>query len=242
MITRLPIVALTTRALLSRRRVWLLLALAAMPVGLVLLATSVGEANIEGEDLDVMIVSIVLPLVALVFGTSALGPELEEGTIVYLLTKPVRRMRIVLDKAIVAAALTAVLTVLSTLLTGLVATAGSGEDLMGVAGAFAVAVVAGSAAYVVIFLAISAFTRWALIIGLLYVLIWEGVLADLLPGTETFSVRQATLGIGWGLSDERVPFDVGSLDQGLITIGLVLVIGTAVATWRMSRYQLRGGD
>ena len=241
MITRLPIAALTLRALLDRKRTWLMVLLAAMPVGLVLLATSVGDANIEGEDLDVMIVSIVLPLVALVFGTSALGPELEEGTIVYLLTKPLRRLRIVLDKSVVAAALTAVLVVPSTLLTGLVAEAG-GSELMGVAAAFAVAAVAGGAAYVVLFVATSAFTRWALIIGLLYVLIWEGVLADLLPGTETFSIRQATLGIAWGLSGDRVPFGVGSLDQGLITIGLVLVIGIAVATWRMSRYQLRGGD
>jgi len=241
MITRLPIVALTLRALLDRKRTWLMVALAAMPVALVLLATSVGDARIEGEDLDVMIVSIVLPLVALVFGTSALGPELEEGTIVYLLTKPVRRLRIVLDKSVVAAALTAALVVPSTLLTGAVAEAG-GNELMGVAGAFAVATVAGGAAYVVLFIATSAFTRWALIIGLLYVLIWEGVLADLLPGTETFSVRQATLAIGWGLSGERVPFDVGTLDQGLITIGLVLVIGIGIGTWRMSRYQLRGGD
>ena len=241
MITRLPIVALTLRALLDRKRTWLMVLLAAMPVGLVLLATSVGDARIEGEDFDVMIISIVLPLVALVFGTSALGPELEEGTIVYLLTKPVRRFRIVLDKAVVAAALTAVLVVLSTLLTGLVVES-AGTELMGVAVAFAIATVAGGAAYVVLFVAISAFTRWALIIGLLYVLIWEGVLADLLPGTETFSVRQATLGIAWGLSGERVPRDVGTLDQGLITIGLVLVIGIGVATWRMSRYQLRGSD
>ena len=241
MITRLPIVALTLRTLLSRRRTWLLVLLAAMPVGLVLLATSVGDTRIEGEDLDVMVVSIVLPLIALVFGTSALGPELEEGTIVYLLTKPVRRFRVVIGKAVVAAVLTAALVVPSTLLTGLVVES-AGTELLRVSAAFAVACVAGGAAYVVLFVATSAFTRWALIIGLLYVLIWEGVLADLLPGTETFSIRQATLAISWGLSGERVPFDVGSLDQGLITIGLVLVIGIAVATWRMARYQLRGGD
>jgi ABC-2 type transport system permease protein len=241
MITRLPIVALTLRALLDRKRTWLMVLLAAMPVGLVLLATSVSSNRIEGEDLDIMIVSIVLPLVALVFGTSALGPELEEGTIVYLLTKPIRRFRVVLDKSFVAAVLTAALVVPSALLTGLVAEMG-GNELLQVSAAFGVGCVAGGAAYVVLFVAISAFTRWALIIGLLYVLIWEGVLADLLPGTETFSIRQATLAISWGISGERVPFDVGSLDQGLITIGLVLVVGIAVATWRMSRYQLRGGD
>lgn len=241
MIARLPIVALTLRALLDRKRTWLMAGLAAMPVLLAALAVFLADAVIEGEDFDVMIVSIVLPLIALVFGTSALGPELEEGTIVSLLTKPVRRLRIVLDKSVVAAALTAALVVPATLLTGIVADLGR-SDVLGIAVAFAVGATLGGLAYTVVFVAASAFTRWALIVGLLYVLIWEGLLADLLPGTETFSIRQATLGVAWGVSGEPVPRDVTSLEQGLMTLAIFTIGGLAIATWRMSRYQLRGGD
>jgi len=40
--------------------------------------------------LEGVIVSSVLPLVALVFGTAALGSELDDGTAVHILTKPFR--------------------------------------------------------------------------------------------------------------------------------------------------------
>ena len=82
---------------------------------------------------DQLIVRTVLPLIALVFGTAALGTELEDGTIVFLLTKPVRRFRIVLAKGVVAAGLTAALIVPATVLTGLVAdlTAGLARELHG---------------------------------------------------------------------------------------------------------------
>jgi len=105
-IARAPIVALTLRGLLDRRRTWLMLALAAVPVLLVGLAAGFGDAQIEPADFDSLIVQLVLPLIALVFGTAAIGSELEEGTIVFLLTKPIRRARIVTSKGIVVAGLT----------------------------------------------------------------------------------------------------------------------------------------
>ena len=48
-----------------------------------------------------------MPLVALIFGTAALGSEIEDGTAVYLLIKPIPRWQIALAKILVAAGLTA---------------------------------------------------------------------------------------------------------------------------------------
>ena len=56
-------------------------------------------------------IRVVLPLIALVFGTAALGMELEDGTGVHLLTKPVERWQIIVVKTLVAGTLTAVLIV-----------------------------------------------------------------------------------------------------------------------------------
>jgi ABC-2 type transport system permease protein len=179
-IARAPVVAVTLRGLLDRKRFWLMVALAAVPVLLMAMAVTFSDQPVEPEDFDAAVISLVLPLVALVFGSSAIGSELEEGTIVYLLTKPVRRLRIVLAKVLVAAALTAALVVPATLLTGLVATIG-GSDVLGAGAAYALAAALGGTAYVVIFLTISAFTRWALAVGLVYVLLWEGILADRCP-------------------------------------------------------------
>ena len=69
--------------------------------------------------LDTLVIRTVLPLVALVLGTAALGSEIDDGTVVHLLVKPIARRWIVLASAVVAAGLTAVLVVPSVVLTGL---------------------------------------------------------------------------------------------------------------------------
>ena len=241
MIARAPIVALTLRGLLDRRRTWLMLALAAVPVLLVGLAAGFGDAQIEPADFDSLIVQLVLPLIALVFGTAAIGSELEEGTIVYLLTKPIRRARIVASKGIVVAGLTAALIAPAAILTGIVAGL-TGNDVTSAGLAYGVAAAVGGAAYAMLFMAISTFTTRALAIGLAYVMLWEGVLADLLEGTRTFSIRQATLAVARELAGENPPEGAIALEQGVFILVAVIVGAAAVATWRMSRYQIRGGD
>jgi ABC-2 type transport system permease protein len=241
MIARAPIAAVTLRGLLDRRRTWLMVGLAAIPIVLTALVAGFGEADIEASDFDTLIIRTVLPLIALVFGTAAIGSELDEGTIVYLLTKPVGRMRIVLSKAIVAAGLTAALIVPSALLTGVVAVIND-ADLLGVGAAYAIAAAVGGAAYVTLFLSISTFTSRALAIGLGYVMLWEGILADLLEGTRILSIRQATLAVARELADERPPSDAVGFEQGVVILASVILVTLALAAWRMSRYQLRGGD
>ena len=65
-------------------------------------------------------------------------------------------------------------------------------------------------------------TGRALIVGLGYTLIWEGVLAGLLEGTRFLSVRQATLGVASALTGENVGADP-------LGVGLSMVILVAVS-------------
>jgi ABC-2 type transport system permease protein len=180
--------------------------------------------------------------VALVFGTAALGTELEDGTIVFLLTKPIRRLRIVLAKGAVAAGLTAALMVPATLLTGLVAASQAGS-LVGSTLAYAVAVAVGGAAYALGFLALSSFTSRALAIGLGYVMLWEGVLSGLFEGTQVFSVRQATMGLAALLQGDayEISQTIGG-STSVVVLAVVIVGSLVLATRRLSGYQLRGGD
>ncbi|HSM33508.1 MAG TPA: ABC transporter permease subunit [Anaerolineae bacterium] len=239
MIHRMPVVAITLRSLLDRRRFWLMLLLAAVPVAITLLGRVLGDVTFSQIVFDRLVIQTVLPLIALVFGTGALGAELEDGTIVYLLAKPGRRFRIVLAKAAVAAGLTIALVLPATLLTGLIV-ATDAPDIVVPTVAYALAAVAGGTAYALGFLTLSSITSRALSIGLGYVLLWEGVLAGLLPGTQTFSIRQATL----GLADALQGVDGETLDAGTsVTVLVVVILGSlALGSWRMSRYQLRGGD
>ena len=116
-----------------------------------------------------------MPLVALVFGTAALGSELDDGTAIHILTKPIPRWAIVIPKLVVAGGLTAALMVASTLLSGLFL-GGTGSREIGITVAFAIAVLIGSFVYGAIFIALSAATSRASIIGLGYSLLWEGLL------------------------------------------------------------------
>ncbi len=240
MIRTMPIAALTLRALVDRRRTWLLVMLALIPVLTALLVTVFAEAALSDEIFDDMIVLTILPLIALVFGTGALGTELDDGTVVFLLTKPIGRSRIVLSKSIVAAGLTAALVVPSVLLTGVIVSIDD-STIIGATVAFAAAAAVGGSAYAVAFLALSTFTSKALAFGLFYVLLWEGILAGLFEGVRMFSIRQATLGMAAGLQGVAPP-DTLDGTTSVIILTVVIVGSLALAGWRLSRFQLRTGD
>jgi ABC-2 type transport system permease protein len=241
MIRAMPIVALTLRSLVDRRRFWLMVLLAAGPVLLAIAGAAFGGDFFSRRIFDQLIVRTVLPLIALVFGTAALGTELEDGTIVFLLTKPIRRARIVLSKGVVAAGLTALLIVPATVLTGLVATSQQ-ASLADSTMAYAIAAAAGGSAYALGFLALSSFTSRALAIGLAYVLLWEGVLSGLFEGTQVFSVRQATMGLAALLQGIEGTGDTMAGSTSVVILSAVIAGSLVLATWRLSRYQLRGGD
>ena len=235
------LVGVTLRGLFGRRRMLLLLLLAALPVivGLVIRLGS-GRPDVPGI-LDTLGIRTVLPLVALVIGTAVIGSETEDGTLVYLLTKPIARWRTALAKLLVAAGLTVVLAVPPIFLTGILVGGTSGESV-GIAAGYAIAALVGGAAYAVVFATLGAYTSRALILGLAYTLLWEGVLAGLLEGTRFLSIRQATLGLAATLTD--VDPGVDPLDPVVsIAILTAAIVGSFVLTTAaLRRFEIRAGD
>jgi ABC-2 type transport system permease protein len=237
------IAGITLRQLLSRRRTLLLLLLGGV---LVLVALIVRLAGEESRALPVtsgllanLGVATLMPLVSLLFGTGAIGSELDDGTAVYLLAKPIRRSTIVLTKLAVASACAIVLTCGPMLVAGLIGAGGLADGLVL---ALVAAAAIGSILYSAVFVALSLATGRALVFGLAYVLIWEGVLAGLFPGTRTFSVRQITLALADAIAD--VPPDVLSAPLGLTTAAVmaavVLMGATLLAIRRLVRIEIAG--
>ncbi|MEA2673615.1 MAG: type transport system permease protein [Chloroflexota bacterium] len=236
----LEVARVTLRALVGRRRTVLMLLLAGVPilVGLLVRANSDGIGQV-GPTLDGLVVRIILPLVALVFGTAALGSELEDGSAVHLLTKPISRTTIVLAKVAVAGTLTAALTVPSTIITAILL-AEPGADIVGIAVSLGVGVLVGSFLYASIFAALSILTSRGLLIGLGYALVWEGLLAGLLPGTQVFSVREYVRGIVHLVSPSVIDSVVGN--GAVLFAAIALVAALAIASYRLATYEVRGGD
>jgi len=234
-----PLADVTLRGMLGRRRTILLVLLAGLPVLVALLIRVSGGRPDADRVLDTLVVRFVMALVALIVGTGVLGSEIEDGTAVYLIVKPIARWRIALAKAIVAAGLTAALIVPSVLLTGLLL--GGRSDSMTITVAFAVACLVGGSAYAVAFMTLSVFTSRAFLLGLAYVLIWEGVLAGLLEGTKFLSIRQATLGVASALGAD-ISGDPLAANVSVAVLAIVIVGGFLVASWRLARFEIRGGD
>ncbi len=239
------IASLTFRALAGRRRVLLVSLLCALPILVALLARASGRLTgadaVTNTVMDRLVISTLVPLVALVFGTSALGSELDDGTAVYLLAKPIARWRIVAAKVIVAAGLAAAVTAPAAFIAGIIL-GGTGGPAAAFGWALGTAVAA--TLYAVVFLALSLLTGRALAIGLVYILVWEGVFAGLLPGTRTFSIRQYALGIADAFSGGLRAAGGAGLD-GPSAIALtvaVCAIALAIAVWRLQTYEVGEAD
>lgn len=237
------IASLTLRALLGRRRSMLMLVLAATPVllGLLVVANANELSPVTlGATIDGFVNRVVLPLIALVFGTSALGSELDDGTAIPLLTKPIARRSIIVAKIAVAGTLTAALVVPSTLVAGLLM-GGGGGDAIRVTFAYAIANLIGSYLYVAVFLVLGVITSRGLIIGLAYSLIWEAVVSSLLRGSQVFSVREYIAGIASALEPAASPDSVIGAG-GFLYAAVLFASAAAIGSLALSTYEVRGTD
>lgn len=235
------IVELTLRALVGRRRTLTIAILACLPVLVGILVRLGGGRPDAPEILDTLVIRTISPLVALVIGTGAIGSEIDDGTLIFQLIKPVPRWLVAIAKTTVAAFVTAVLVVPPVILTGLLL-GGLGAESIRTTIGFAVAALAGGTAYAVGFTALGLISSRALIVGLGYTLIWEGVLAGLLEGTRFLSVRQAALGIAAALTGEDVGVDALTLSTSVGIIVAVILGGIALTAFSLRRFQVRAAD
>ncbi|MFD7917890.1 ABC transporter permease [Streptomyces sp. NPDC059740] len=236
-----PTVArLTFRALLGRRRALVLLAL---PV--LLLLISVAVRLLTGADdatantvLGGFALGTMVPLVGVVVGSGAIGSEIDDGSVVYLLAKPVSRATILLTKLLVAVGVSAALCVVPVLLSGLVL-AGGGQ---GIAVAYALATLVACVAYGAVFLLLGVVTRHAVVFGLVYALVWEAFVGNLVPGARTLSVQQWALAVGGrAAADSAVTSDVG-LPLAVVLLVAVTVLATWYAVRRLRTHTVSGEE
>ncbi|MBM9506013.1 ABC transporter permease subunit [Actinacidiphila acididurans] len=229
-----PTVArLTYRGLLGRRRALLLFALPALLLVIVgaVRALAGADDSTAHDVLQGFALSGVVPLVGVIAGTGAIGPEIDDGSIVYLLSKPIRRGTIVTTKLLVAIGVTVAFCAIPTLLAGFVLN-GNGQRL---AVAYAAASAVAAVAYSAVFLMLGVLTRHAVVVGLVYALLWEGVIGNVVPGARTLSVQQWAVAVAQKIGRG----DLISSDVGLSTAVVLLVLVTAGATW-FAAHRLRG--
>lgn len=216
------LVALTLGRTFRRLPVLLGAVLMALPIGFAALYQG-GAADVGAlsefllSRYSTLVVGMLLPLTALVTAAGPMSAEREDGTVLYLLTTTTSRGLMVIVRWLLATAITSAVVLVAVVGTGLLA--GGGADPTGLVAAFALGSVAGAALYSALFLAMAVSVPRALLMGLLYVLIWEGVVSRLFAAVRYLSVRQILLGITQGVAPEA--------ERGVEAFAAALPVGTA---------------
>jgi ABC-2 type transport system permease protein len=238
--------SLTVRGLLGRKRAILISLAMLLPVAIaVIYAVADGgtDSPFERTELAVdivngLILTLLLPLVALVLGTAAIGGEIEDGTAVFLLTKPIDRRKIMLVKMAVAAVCTAAMTVPSTIATAWIVSGSATRS--GVVVGLAIGALAGAVLYTVVFVALSARTHRALVIGLIYVFVWEAILANLFSGLRWISIREYSIGWAHLVMDDVAGSFTAHLGVSITVVGslVVLVASFVLGSRALERFEI----
>jgi ABC-2 type transport system permease protein len=127
--------------------------------------------------------SVLVPIVSLVFASAALGDPAEDGTLVYLWLKPVPRWQLAVAACGAALTISLPLAVLPVILASVVSGVGGRLVLGATSGALLAA-----CGYTAVFVGLGLRVRRALAWGLAYLLIWEQAVARVAKGASRLSI------------------------------------------------------
>ena len=238
MISR-TIVRLGARSIFGRWRGVLLFVLPVVLLGLSVLARALVGENEEGSrhTLYGLGLVVVVPLVALLATSGVLAPEIDDGSISYLLAKPIPRSTIVLSKLVVAVGCVVAFGAVPMLLAGLVLRTDDPTLAVG----FALGSLLGGTAYCALFALLSVLTRHAVVVGLVYLLVWEGLLGGLLDGVRWLSVTRWSAEVADRVAGLSLVANL-PLAYALVAGAVVIVGGTWLTGQKLRSFNLTGDE
>lgn len=173
------IVQTSLRQLLGGRRLIVLGLLGAIPAVVTWLstanrsATSVFEVYHEGAMITLFL--IVMPIVSIVLGAAALGDERRDGTLSFLVVRPIPRSGITGAKFVAAWIATATVSVLSGALAASAAAVRTSD--WSILAPTLVALTISAGCYAAVFMVVGFLTSRAVLVGLVYLFVWESGIA-----------------------------------------------------------------
>ncbi|HEV7935532.1 MAG TPA: ABC transporter permease [Actinomadura sp.] len=231
---------ITFRGMLGRKRALLLFALPGvlLVLALALRITGYNDLDVSTAVLQRFALGTLLPLLCLIAGTGVIGPEIDDGQIMYILTKPIPRPVVTTTKYAVALVLVFVFAVVPTLVAGLLMTG----TTAGLTPAFAIGTFAGGAAYCAVFVALAVASRNAVTIGLLYALVWETLVGNFAPGARTLSIQQWALSVTDALTPASTLTSEVGLGMAAVLLAVVTVLGVTLAAVRLRTLSVVGTE
>lgn len=242
--SQLPILWLTLRQFAAGRASRVVGVFAATPILFALVyllnANNTTPNAFLGDVFDQFMAPTVIPLATLILATATLGNELSDRTIIYLVVKPVSTTRIVLEKFFGTFLVTSAALIAGAVVTWLVIFPGPGSPTSGALGSMVIGSLIGVASYGALFLFVSLVIPRALLVGVIYVLLWESLLARFIPGIRVLSVRHFVQSIFVHvLQNSNVTIEQPSgFGVSLFVIALIVVVSLVLASVRLRTMNL----
>jgi ABC-2 type transport system permease protein len=238
---------LTLRQLVRGRRLLVLVLLYLIPVALALTARLVDSPAppdiLELALLFALVPHALVPLTALLYAGSVIQDEVEEQTLTYLLTRPLPRWALYGVKLLAAWLISAGLTLVFTTLTYAAVFLGSpelwGTVLPGKALLLSAILALALFAYCGVFGLIGILTRRSLIVGVGYMLLLEGAVAniDFVARSLTVVYYVRILSARWlDVNPSEWSLDLFKVPGTLGCVLTLLAIGLATTLLAMSRF------
>ncbi len=223
--------------ILRRRRLLALAFLALIPSFITILLRIDGETSALGvrgflDVSKVLFLTAIFPTTLLFLGAAAVGDDIDNGTLLYLRLRPISRAAIVVGRYFAAVLSAIVLLAPAVVLLYVLQVGYRGADalreelgiLLVMLGNAALA----SFAYAALFLLLSLMFRFAVIIGLVFVVGWEVLVSAVIPSkaalmTVSFHLRA----IVWNTTTEGS--EMGRMMRTFDEMGLTPSIGESVA-------------
>ncbi|HXG70737.1 MAG TPA: ABC transporter permease [Gemmatimonadaceae bacterium] len=220
----LSVYRLTLRQLSGRWRLAIMAVLAAMPVVIArAMLGAQGAPTVETFETTVvsaMLAGSIVPLVVLAIAAAAFGNELEDRTLANLMLSPLPRWKIAVPKLLATITIAGPFIALSALLTAHVGFLGEWPATISVT----VSAIAAVAMYASLFVWLGLVSSQAIGLGLLYIVLWEGLLSGFVSGVRLLSIRYYAIALMHGLDERR--FATGDhLSMAAALIVTTLVIG-----------------
>jgi ABC-2 type transport system permease protein len=226
--------------LLAGRRL-LIVPLVALPLVLPAVFAAGADTDPTTFMLDLFrqfVLPVLLPVVSLVFSTSAVGAELRDGTVTNILLKPLPRPAILGAKYLAAVLATLLVLLPATTAAHLIVAGGLGSTdlLVGMV----LAGLVGALAYCALGLLLSLLMARAVLVGLVYALLWEGAVVSVAPSASSLSIRGYTEGVlAAVLSGGGVDFTVrlGPVSSSVLA-AVVTLAALGLAVLRLERMDI----
>ena len=196
----------------------------------------VAFANVAAEG----ILSLMMPIAALIIGDAVLGAEVRAGTFQFTWLSPAPRWQIVIGRWLGGALVVVVTIAPATAVAGVIA--GSSSSV----GPAFIAAAVGGVTYVALFIAIGCITQRTAVWSLAIVFLIERLLGAALTGIAQISPTWESRAIFVGLLDDPPDRLVrNGIPQGgaaIVRLAIVTAVSLAIANWRLRHIKLSGAS